>query len=65
MRKFELYKVVEDPDKGLILEKDSNGQYYIAKLPRTVDNVFESIEEVEQMIGFKLEFIEEEYVPDE
>jgi hypothetical protein len=65
MRKFELYKVVEDPGKGLVLEKDSDGQYYIATLPRTIDNVFSSIEEVEKVIGYKLEFMEEEYVPDE
>lgn len=65
MRRFELYKVVGQPDKGLILEKYNEGWYSIAKLARTKDNVFHSIEEVETAIGCKLEFVEEEFYPDE
>lgn len=65
MRKFELYKVVDNPGKGLILEKHSDGWYSIVKLAQTKDNVFSSIEEVETAIGYKLEFVEEEFYPDE
>lgn len=65
MRKFELYKVVDDPSKGLILERSSDGWYSIAKLARTKDNIFSSISEVEEVIGSKLEFMEEQFVEDE
>lgn len=65
MRKFELYRVVESPDKGLIVERDEQGFYYIARLPRTKDNVFASIQEIETAIGQQLEFIEEEFIHDE
>jgi hypothetical protein len=65
MRKFELYKVVDEPAKGLILEKHNDGWYSIVKLAQTKDNVFYSIEEVETAVGHKLEFVEEEFYPDE
>lgn len=65
MRKFELYKVVDHPEKGLIVERDSEGFYAIAKLARTKDNVFSSIEEIEIAIGYKLEFLEEKFIADE
>jgi len=65
MRKFELYRVVENPDQGLVLERHSEGWYSIVKLAQTRDNVFYSIEEVETAIGYKLEFVEEEFYPDE
>lgn len=65
MRKFELYRVVDDPGKGLIVERDGDGWYSIVKLAPTKDNIFSSIQEIEVAIGQKLEFIEEQYVADE
>lgn len=65
MRKFELYRVVEDHSKGLILERDESGFYSIAKLPKTKDNIFASVQEIEIVIGHKLEFMEEQFVNDE
>lgn len=62
MRKFELYKVVGQSDRGLVLERDGAGKYKIARLAYTKDNLFESVQAVEQYLGVKLEFIEEEFV---
>lgn len=65
VRKFQLYKVKSDPTKGLVVEQDQQGWYYIAKLARTKDNIFASIKEIELVVGVELEFVEEEYISED
>ncbi len=65
MRKFELYRIAGKPDQGLVLERDGTGKYKIARLAYTKDNLFDSVTDIEQRLGVKLEFIEEEFVYDD
>ena len=65
MRKFQLYKIKNDPTKGLVVEQDQEGWYYISRLARTRDNIFSSIKEIETVLNVELEFVEEEYITED
>lgn len=61
MRYF-IYQLADDPTKGLYIFQDEAGWFYIARLPRSRDNIFSSIEEIELVVNKKLVF-KEEYFP--
>lgn len=56
-----IYKLVDFPSKRLIIEKYSNGFFFIATKSIAdiygKDNIFFSIEELELVIGYKLELL--------
>lgn len=49
------FKVVEKPDKMLTILQDNVGWYYIARLPLDRDNIWPSIEMIEEHLEVHLE----------
>lgn len=53
--KIHRYKCEEIPNKSITILEDSDGWFYIAKLPFNQDNIWPNIEMIEMFLGLKLE----------